>query len=282
MESKTAITSKVPLIRNYQCYRIFMSDVYKFKRQMRSGFSYRRFSQLAGLKSPNFLHMVIIGKRNLSNDLAPKIAKAMGLSPGETQYFVGMVKRDNAKSNESAESAQREMMVGAKKILTKEIPKAQAEILTKWYYMVIREMVFLKDFEPSGDWISKKLREKVSPKEAERAFSFLLKSGFVVQSNDGSFHVADPVIDTGDALLPQKILQGHIDILKVWTEILPEILPNQRELGFINIPISANKINELKERIRTFQDEIIGWLQDESNPETVIQLGTYLIPIVRS
>lgn len=54
-----------------------------------------------------------------------------------------------------------------------------------------------------------------------------------------------------------------------------------QELGLINIPINSNKIPELKQKMRQFQDEIIGWLQSEDKPNCVVQLGSYLMPITK-
>jgi uncharacterized protein (TIGR02147 family) len=270
---------KIPLVRDYSCYRRFMKDVYQYKRVTRKGFSFRRFSQLVGLKSPNFLQMVMIGKRNMSNDLAPKVAKVMGLAGGEALYFVAMVKKQNAKTEEARISAQRDLTVAVRKIISKEIPLAQTEILTKWYYLVVRELVFLPDFEADAEWVAKKLRGVITEAEASTALKHLLKAGFVQQNSKGLWTVAEPVVDTGDKLLSEKLLQGHLDLMKTWIEVLPSIPLEERELGFLNIPIKADKIPEFKNRIRRFQDEIIGWLQDESDPELIVQLGTYLVPM---
>ena len=49
------------------------------------------------------------------------------------------------------------------------------------------------------------------------------------------------------------------------------------ERGLLNIPISGTRLEALRERIRAFQDELIGWLQDEREPDRVVQLGLYLI-----
>lgn len=37
----------------------------------------------------------------------------------------------------------------------------------------------------------------------------------------------------------------------------------------------------LSQRIQLFQDEIIGWLQDEKEPTQIVQLGTYLVPMTK-
>ena len=49
-------------------------------------------------------------------------------------------------------------------------------------------------------------------------------------------------------------------------------------MNYLNIPINKAKIPEFKKRIQSFQDEMIGWLQDEEDPDGLVQLGIYMIP----
>ncbi|MEO5668060.1 MAG: TIGR02147 family protein, partial [Bdellovibrionota bacterium] len=55
-----------PDILRYGEYRAFLADFYAYKKSQRSGFSYRLFAAKAKLKSPNYLQLVMQGKRNLS------------------------------------------------------------------------------------------------------------------------------------------------------------------------------------------------------------------------
>lgn len=267
-----------PQVLKFTDYRQFMLAAYEFKRSRRSGFTYRRFSQMAGLKSPNFLNMVIKRKRNLSLDLAGPVAKALGLNGVEAQYFIGLVAKDRAKNTADNEQAQRKLQAARRAIVTKKIPAAQMKVLTHWWFLVIREMLTLPDFEPRGEWISRRLRGLVSCEQAEEALKTLVESGFVCVK-DGAWRACEPTIDTGDTAPGDQLLQGHIEMMRVWAQLLPALTSEERELGYLNIPIASSKLPEFKERIRRFQDEIIGWLQEESEPDLIVQLATYLIPM---
>lgn len=267
-----------PSIYRYRDYRRFLADIYAFKKSLRAGFSYRRFSQLAGLKSPNYLQLVIQGQRKLSEEVAEAIATALHLSADEKAYFVALVGFENAKTESGREKMQAEIFRRTKKLASREIPRAQAEVLTEWYHLLVRELVALPDFEASGEWISRRLRDLISVAEAEASLSLLEKSGFLRQEN-GRYRQTEPVIDTGDAFNELQILSHHRRMLETWMRVLPRLDRDKRELGILNIPISSDKLPELKARIRRFQDEIIGWLESETAPDRIVQLGTYMIPI---
>ena len=53
---------------------------------------------------------------------------------------------------------------------------------------------------------------------------------------------------------------------------------DKKESIILNIPINSKNIPELQNRIDAFMDEIIGWLQDETEADQVIQLGAHLVP----
>lgn len=233
---------------------------------------------MVGLASPNYLQLVMQGKRNLSEEMAVRVAKTLGLSDAETRYFKGLVALTLSSSEDQKRLAQAEILCSVKELVSKEIPKTKVSVLSQWYHLVIRELVLLKDFEPSGEWISQKLRGLISPDEAERSLNALLKTGFL-KIHEGRWVQSDPVLDTGDALEDWIAVKFHKDTLRIWSECLESAEKSQREFGLLNIPIDSEKIPELKERMRKFQNEIIGWLQDETSPDRIVQLGLYLIPI---
>lgn len=275
------VTSVPPQVLEYRDYRRFIGDSYKFKKSLRAGFSFRRFSQMVGVRSPNYLQLVIQGKRNLSHEMATKVAKTLGLHGPEKRYFVALVGLENSSSEEQKVEAQNEILRSIKGLVAKEIPKAKLQVLTEWYHLVVRELVVLPDFEPSGVWISERMRGLISPEAGERSLQYLVRTGFL-KLESGRLSQSEPVVDTGNAFDEIVGLKYHANTLQAWASFLPDTEKSLREFGVLNIPITSAKIPELKERMRKFQDEIIGWLQDEKEPDRIVQLGTYLLPTTKS
>jgi uncharacterized protein (TIGR02147 family) len=280
MELATEATAAPPNIFNYNCHRKFLCDFFASKKAMRSSFSHRRFATMAGFKSPNYLLLVMQGKRNLSNEAADGVANAMGLRGAERRIFLALVHLANAQSPEESALAEKERLVGIKHLVTKMIPSWHVEVHSRWYHPLVRELVFLPGFEPSGEYISKKLKGAITPEQAWDSFVLLQKAGYIAQRLDGTYTPLNPVVDTGDFVFQRGVMdRHHRETLEMWSKNIEKLTPEHQERGLVNIPIPASKIPELRERMRRFQDEIIGWLQDEPSADSLVQLGVYLMPI---
>jgi len=278
-QEEKVTADEFPLVRKYSTYREFIRDWSEYKKKQRPGFSYRRFSALLGLKSPNFMQLVILGERNLSDELSAKMCRVMGLKGAQRAYFMALVHFEQARSNEDKERAEKQLLVATKKLVTNPIDKVRDQVVSEWYHMLVRELVLLPSFEPNGEYIAERLNHLITPEEAERSFRMLVQLGMIVQGLDGRFRPEDVAIDTGDYIFSRDQMEKHHgETLVTWGKNLSRLSPKEQELGLLHIPISSDKIPELRERIRKFQDEIVGWLCEETNGDRVVQLGTYMIP----
>jgi uncharacterized protein (TIGR02147 family) len=141
-------------------------------------------------------------------------------------------------------------------------------------------MVLLPDFEASADYISNKTKGMISLEEAEDALRTLVQLGMLQQNTSGELEQKDPVLSTDETdYLYSQLCEFHADTLKKWSQVLPHLPKQQTETHILNIPINREKLPELQVRIQRFQEEIIGWLQKEREPDVIVQLGTYLVPV---
>lgn len=282
MEVNSQISSAVPLdypeIEYYNCYRKFLFDFYQYKKSINPSFSFRLFSKISKIKSPNYLQLVMQGRRNMTLQTAHHVATGMKLSSYEKKYFISLVAKSLATSDSDIVQAQKDLLIAAKKLCEKKVPLAQKEILLKWHFLIVRELVTLKNFKFDGVWVSQTLRGYISAEEANHALHLLRTGGFIKFKN-GKCVQEDPVLTTGESFNEEVIVNHHAEVLGLWSQKLFEFKDTERELGLLNIPISSKKIPQLQEKIRDFQSEIIGWLKDEENPDRIVQLGVYMIPI---
>lgn len=272
-----------PQIKNYDNYRKYLSDFHYYKKQTVRGWSYRLFSQKSGIQSPNYLQLVMKGNRNLSEAMALQVTEAMKLSKNETQYFVALVRASNARSPEEELAAQKQVLRSLRTLMTSEISLAQGDVLKDWFYLVVREMAQLKGFQGTPEWISEKTKGRITQLQAEAALKTLVKAGMLSVNGQGQWHVKDPVVDTeGQNFQQNHINQFHQKTLQTFSKIVDQVPAHQRELGLLTISMKAKNIPELKKKIQDFQDEVIGWLGEEHEPDTVVELGTYLLPMTES
>lgn len=272
------ISTSLPLVEKYRDYRKFMSDFYKYKKTYRQNFSYRQFSLKAGLKSPNYLQLVMKGERNLSSEVAMSVAKAMDLTVQQQKYFVSLVRQENAQTDDQLSQAREESLIALKKLVAKHLKVSQESVISEWHYLLVRELVNLKDFQLTGEYVFKKLKGLVTEDQGEKALSYLVQTGFLVEKS-GQWIAADPMLDTGDTVFQdEKIRDYHSKNLKVWSQNLKNFDHESLELGILNLSVSAKKIPQIKQKIRDFQDHLLGWLEDDKDLDSVVQIGVYLIP----
>src|SRR5512142_2484683 len=77
-------------VYEYLDYRAYLRDYYVHAKAARH-LTYRGFSMRAGLSSPNYLKLVMDGKRNLTPQMARRFAKAIGLDRDAADYFSELV-----------------------------------------------------------------------------------------------------------------------------------------------------------------------------------------------
>src|SRR5436190_23110865 len=90
---------------SYLDHRLFLRDLYAEKKRQGKGFSYRAFSRRAGIRSTNYLRLVVVGKRNLSAEMAVRFARGFGLEGTEAEYFCDLVAFTQAKTSEERNRA---------------------------------------------------------------------------------------------------------------------------------------------------------------------------------
>lgn len=78
-------------IYSFVSLRAYLKAYYQYHKKSTAGFSFESFSRAAGMKSPNYLKLVMDGERDLSVSSLHRFARALGLSYVETQYFEALV-----------------------------------------------------------------------------------------------------------------------------------------------------------------------------------------------
>jgi uncharacterized protein (TIGR02147 family) len=75
----------------YTDYREYLIAYFNGRKKTDSKFSHRYLSRRLGLSSPNFIMMVMQGKRNLTRPLAFKISEEFKHNSKEAEYFESLI-----------------------------------------------------------------------------------------------------------------------------------------------------------------------------------------------
>lgn len=270
-----------PNIFEYSNYRDYLRGYYDYAKKEKSNFSHRYFLIKAGFTSPNFLHLVMGGKRNLTKNSILPFAKALELSKKEQQYFEILVSFNQAQNSE-VKKYYMELLHNLKKEKTGRIIKDEQFIyISNWYYPVIREMVALPNFTEDTEWIKKQLKNKVTCKDVRDAIDTMLNLGLLKREADGRLRQADTHLVTEDEVFHTALYSVHQELLTIAKEVLATTKGPEREISGVTMAVSPKQFTEVKKMIHDFQDQILRYLSNnEDLPESVCQLNMQFFHII--
>lgn len=259
--------SKKPNVFSYKDYRQFLNDWHEWKKSENSNYSGALFAKKAEVKSHTLLGMVVRGKRNLSYKTIRAFLKALGLETKENIYFEKLVLFNQAHSKEDKSAFFNELHTVSsgegKKLLTE--LKDYAEFLSHWYVVAVRELVALENFRADPAWISKKLKNKISKREAGQAWHLLLKLGLVEKNKDGKWKIVHKVMDFDFGMIDFSIQHFHKEYLERTREAIEKEPLEERELSSLTISLTQEELEELKQKIKSFRKEINLSYTNDSN-----------------
>jgi len=273
-----------PEIFSYRDYRRYLKDWISWKRQVQPGFSGSVFSKKAGLHSHSLLGMVIRKERNLSYSSIRKFSKALTLEPKEKMYFEKLVLFNQSKnSDEKTEYFEQLVSLSEKKgssILTE--LKDYTRYLAHWYLAAIRELTFLPDFKPEPEWLSQKLKKKITKKQAQEAWELLLELKIVKWDEEKNRYTSTHLsIDIDPGVIDFAIRNFHKSYLDRIESAIDSEAKEDRELSSLTIAVSTESLSEIRQSMKNYRKELIQKYSNKSS-EHVVALNVQLLVLTET
>lgn len=266
-------------IYEYMDYRDFLRDFYTSKKCEHSFYSYRLFSQKAGFKSPNFLKLVIDGKRNLTKESVFKFSRAIGLNRGEAEYFENMVFLNQSRSLEEKNAYLSRLMKFRVKTDPKKIEESEYEYYSRWYNPVIRELVTAVDFRDDYRRLATSVVPAITPAEAQKSVELLLRLQFIIRCEDGTYRKTASVLSTGPQVRSLAIANYHKSMMKLGSESLERFPSPKRNISSLTLSVSETTYESVVARIEQFRKELLDLSESDCDPQKVVQLNLQLFPL---
>lgn len=271
-----------PNIFEYTDYRSYLKDYYVAEKARRPAFSYRYFARRAGHTSPNFLKLVIEGKRNLGPASVTAFARALELDAEEASFFAELVAYGQSKAD--ADKTKHLTRITAARNYRKagKIEGQLFEYLAHWYLPAIRELVARPDFVEDPKWIARELTPGITAKKAAEGLKVLINLGLVRRMPDGRLERGDPSWTTGPEPSSKIVEAYHNQMLGLATEALQKYSPEERQVSSLVVCVKAKTVAELRRRLTSFQQELLALCDADEEPEVVFQVGMQLFPLSRT
>lgn len=266
---------------SYADYRRFLADHYAYAKAEHA-FSFRAFSQRAGIRSSNYLKLVIDGKRNLTASMAARFAKGCGLTGARADFFCELVAYCQATTLPERNRCYERLYRFRPFRAVQKLAREQAAYHSQWYLPAIRELVRRADFREDPAWIAAQLVPSISPVLAEKAIATLLKLGLLQRrpaEEGGGLAQTDELVTTGSGPLGHQIVSFHHMMLERAGYALDHSPREERDISCLTLCVSEEKLAELKERVRAFRRELLHAAEQGNLPERVVQINFQVFPL---
>lgn len=209
------------------------------------------------------------GDRPLPTAEFPKLASLLGLDEHETAYLKALDDERRATTRGAELYARRQADTLRRQHDARRLTPHQVELLGKWYYATIREILMAPGAPSTAEAIASSLRPPVDVSEVEQALDLLDQLG-----------VDHPRVTTGDDD-PER-LGAHVQkvALHQASDALDTVAAELRESQSFTTMCSAEGLERLREEMRTALKSWMAWCEnDTGTKDRVLQVGLYAYPV---
>jgi len=267
-----------PDVLGYMDYRKYLKDRLEHLQSTDKKFSQRWVAKRAGFKSPQLLSMIVQGHRNLTRDKAVDLARALKLSDRESEYFGLIVELQDCSSQAEQKALIERIQVSFRHGQFVLISDDGVEIFRDWYYPAIREIVTLKDAQPTPGWIAERLG--IPPEAAAVALETLISKGFLRWRGE-QLERSEPSVGTRNKVYPMLLGAYHMKMLERAFGAIA-LGRDQRHFESMTFAIPKRLMPEIKDRIVKFFCEMDMLVEGEmTGREEVCHMRLELFPLTR-
>ena len=271
--------ARSPDVFAFRDYRAFLRALYAHKKEAEYGFSLRAFSKLAGLRSSNYLKLVMDGDRNLTPAVAPRFAAACGLRGQAADYFCDLVAFNQAKGADERARGYARLQRFRRYREVHRLDKAQEAYHGRWYIPAIRELCARADFREDPKWIGRTLLPNVAPADVREALQTLLELGLVQRDESGKLRQTESLVQTPDGPLGHHVVSFHRTMMERAAEALEVVPRDEREIASLTLCLSDAQVGELKQRLERLREELLHVFQSDADARRVVQVNLQMFPL---
>ena len=136
-------------IFDYTDFRLYLKDYYLARKAVDKRFSHRFIHLAVGASSSGWFSDLLQGRITLTGVYLFKLTRLLGLKQREEAYFEALVAFNQAGSLDEKNRGFRKIL-SFREVKAEVVGREKFEFYSKWYYAVVRELLFFEPF--SGDF----------------------------------------------------------------------------------------------------------------------------------
>lgn len=283
METVHSKRTAMANVFEYQNFRTYLKDYYKEQKAAKRNFSYRYFSEKAGVNTPSFLYYVIENKRNLTESSVLKISQAIGHSREEAEYFENLVFFNQAKTiNEKTHYYSRLLEV-RRPLDIQTIEADRYEYYSRWYHSVVREVATFLDFRGDFNRLASFITPPITAREARESVALLERLGFLEHDEKGLYHQTNNLIlGRPSPIQAFQIERFQREMLQMALRSYENSPIKDRISTSTTLSVSTKTVDLFKLRIRELQHDLMEIARMDDMQEQAIQITVNLFPVSKA
>ena len=282
-------TEQQPGLGEYTDFRLYLKDVYNFRRANEgTGFrpySYSTFSAAADIKSPNYLKLIIDGRRNISEDMINRFARALRLQKTEVEEFRALVRYGQASEPHERNQFLKELadLRARRALSTGEITESNWEKVPGWIGWVLYAMSEQANVNFEPQTLARLFRAKASPDDIRASLRKLTDSGELTRNLEtGEVSKGRDLLGSPQDLPVPLIRKLQAELIYLGIESLFRDSPKEREFGAMTLSMTEEEFSqvrfELRQLRKRLQRDILGKRKDTKG-DRVYQMNIQLFPL---
>ncbi len=275
-----AIASRVAVTR-FLDYREYLQAVYVALKQELGSYSYIGYADDLGFSKTNVIHLIIKGKRPLTEKAGEKISNALDLRGNDRKYFEELISFQNSHDAINREQMMQNLLHYKAKDVSSEQSLDQLEFFTEWFNVVIYELAFTPYFSEDPKELAGLLTPRIRPEQARKSLDLMVRLGLLAKDTEGRLRPTKDRISTGDEVASLAITRYHQKMIDLAKESLTSVNSQLRDISSISIAIPEALLPELKKEISALRKKLLTLSEQEQNPDSVYQVNFQLFPLSR-
>lgn len=263
----------------YVDYRLFLKDYYEEKKKKCGFFSYRYFSQKAGINSPNFLKLVIEADRNLTALTIDRFITALNFDEKEASYFRHLVLFNQAKTAAEKQRHYKGMLTMMHAVKEQSLTALQHEFFNYWFVPVIRELVSLYNFNGNYKELASMLMPQITVREAKFAVKLLIRIGMIRKNDDGTYSQTAVAIKSDSSIGRMAVRAFNREMLAKAELAIDNLSIDERQIFGLTIGVSKECYNLLTTEMAAFRDRVVAIVNADRSSSRVYQMNLQLFPL---
>lgn len=268
-----------PDIFQYHDYRVFLKDWVEWLKVKRGGYSLRTLATEAGF-SCAYLPLILAGKRKLTEKGQRKLIPVIQISQQEKSYLVLMIQAIEGSKDEQAQALEQMQRLKAYRSAN---PR-ETEVfryLTRWFYVALRELTALPQFQPDPKWIQEKLQGNLSLEEVEQALHFLVTNDFLKPDAQGKLRATEKDIRCIGQVFSSALRKFHHQMIGISLNALDTSPKDSHLIMGHTTTLSKKQFPKVQRILENALREIEKLGQEEKDPDSVYHVGLLAAPLTQ-